>query len=92
LHFLPRELAGAADGFRLLSRFPFGRFLIMAAELHFAENTLTLHLLLQYLERLVDIVVTYKDLHIQSFLRSRRKEDSPAVGSVGILAVGRLQE
>ena len=35
----------------------------MAAELHLAENALTLHLLLQRLEGLVDIVVANEYLH-----------------------------
>jgi hypothetical protein len=33
LHFLARELAGAADSFRLLPRFLFRGFLVTAAEL-----------------------------------------------------------
>jgi len=35
----------------------------MAAELHLAEDALTLHLLLQHFEGLVDIVVTDENLH-----------------------------
>ena len=35
----------------------------MAAELHLAEDALALHLLLQHLEGLVDIVVTDENLH-----------------------------
>ena len=35
----------------------------MAAELHLAENALALHLLLQHLEGLVNIVVTDENLH-----------------------------
>ncbi|MGH6672825.1 MAG: hypothetical protein ACRECV_12745 [Xanthobacteraceae bacterium] len=35
----------------------------MAAELHFAEETLALHLLLQHLESLVDVVVADENLH-----------------------------
>jgi hypothetical protein len=67
LHFLARELAGAADSFRLLPRFLFRGFLVMAAEPHLAEDALALHLLLQHLEGLVDIVVTDENLHV-SFL------------------------
>ena len=63
LQFLARELAGAADGFRLLSDSLLGGFLVMAAELHLAEDALALHLLLQHLESLVDIVVTDEYLH-----------------------------
>ena len=39
----------------------------MTAELHLAENSLALHLLLQRLESLVDVVVTDENLHA-SFL------------------------
>jgi hypothetical protein len=35
----------------------------MAAELHLAENPLALHLFLQRLEGLIDIVVTNENLH-----------------------------
>jgi hypothetical protein len=61
LHFLARELAGAADTFRLLPR-----FLFRGSELHFAEDALALHLLLQHREGLVDIVVTDENLHASS--------------------------
>src|SRR5580704_16517360 len=63
---LAGELAGAADGFRLLARLLFGGFLVVAAELHRAENPLTLHLLFQRLEGLVDIVVADENLHASS--------------------------
>jgi hypothetical protein len=39
----------------------------MAAKLHLAENTLALHLFLQRLEGLIDIIVTNKNLHAGSF-------------------------
>jgi hypothetical protein len=44
------------------------------AELHLAEEALALHLLLQYPEGLLDIVVANKNLHaaILSFERSKR--------------------
>ena len=57
LQFLARELAGAADGIRPLPRFPRRGVLVMAAELHLAEDAFALHLLLQHPERLVDNVV-----------------------------------
>jgi hypothetical protein len=47
----------------------------MTAEPHLAEDALALHLLLQHLEGLVDIVVTNENLHA-SFLFN------PAVDSV----------
>jgi hypothetical protein len=38
----------------------------MTAELHLAENTLALHLLLQRLEGLIDIVIADENLHAAS--------------------------
>jgi hypothetical protein len=38
----------------------------MAAELHLAENSLALHLLLQRLEGLIDIVIANENLHAAS--------------------------
>ena len=35
----------------------------MSAELHFSENTLTLHFLLQRFEGLIDVVVANEYLH-----------------------------
>jgi len=43
----------------------------VAAELHLAEYTLALHLLLQRLEGLIDVVVAYEDLH-ERFSRMQR--------------------
>jgi len=42
----------------------------MAAQLHFAEHALALHLFLQHFEGLIDIVVTDEDLHA-AFLLGR---------------------
>jgi len=63
LHLFAGELAGATDGFRLLPDSLLGGFFVMAAELHLAEDALALHLLLQHLEGLVDIVVADENLH-----------------------------
>src|SRR5262249_44858807 len=46
-----------------LARLLLGGLLIVAAELHLAEDALALHLLLQRLESLVDVVVADKNLH-----------------------------
>ena len=35
----------------------------MAADLHFAEQTFTLHLFLQCAESLIDVVIAYDDLY-----------------------------
>jgi len=43
----------------------------MTAELHLAENALTLHLFLQRLEGLVDVIVANEYLHACSFVVSR---------------------
>ena len=42
----------------------------MAAELHLAENPLTLHLLLERLEGLIDVIVTDENLHACFLLQS----------------------
>jgi hypothetical protein len=60
---LAGELAGAAHGFRLLAGALLGRLFIMDVPLHFAERAFTLHLFLQGLERLIDIIVADEDLN-----------------------------
>src|SRR5271154_7246421 len=71
LQFLARKLAGAADRLRLLPCLSFRWFFVMAAKLHLAENALALHLFLQRLEGLVDVVVANENLHASSyFVRS----------------------
>src|SRR3984893_1882612 len=67
LQALAGELARPANCFRLLARFSFGRFFVVTAKLHLAEDALALHLFLQRLEGLIDVVVTDKNLHA-SFL------------------------
>ena len=79
LQLFAGELTGAADGFRLLPGSPLGRFFVMAAELHFAEDALALHLLLQHPKGLVDIVVTYENLHA-AFLLDRAVDMAKALG------------
>src|SRR5580698_1035985 len=71
LQLLARKLAGAADRLRLLPHLLFRWFLVVAAEFHLAENALALHLFLQHLEGLVDIVVTDENLHACSFCQLR---------------------
>src|SRR6516162_9482853 len=70
LHALARELARPADCLRLFPRLSFRGFFVMTAQLHLAEDALALHLFLQRLEGLVDVVVTDKNLHACSFLHS----------------------
>src|SRR5580658_4568022 len=68
---LALQLAGAANGLGGLAGAALGRLLIVPPQLHLAENPLPLHLLLERLQRLVDIVVTNENLHLAacSFLR-----------------------
>jgi hypothetical protein len=63
LHLLAGELAGAAHGLGLLTRFLLGRLFEVVPQLHLAENALALHLLLEGFERLIDIVVANQNLH-----------------------------
>src|SRR5262249_22072672 len=49
------QLAIAAHGLGLLARPPLRRLLVVAAQLHLAEDTFALHLLLQDTQRLIDI-------------------------------------
>ena len=74
LQALALQLAEAADGLGPLARPLFARLLVMATELHLAEDALTLHLLLQRLQRLVDVVVANDDLQrLLRFLKGRRE-------------------
>jgi hypothetical protein len=54
---LTGQLAGAANGFRLLTRLLFGRLLVVVPQLHLAEDAFALQLLLERAQRLVDIVI-----------------------------------
>src|SRR6516225_6428648 len=87
LQLFAGELAGAADRFRLLPDSALGGFLVMAAELHLAEDAFALHPLLQHLEGLVDIVVTDENLHAAFLLRSNRWM-GPVAKALGPLAQG----
>src|SRR5687768_7972741 len=60
---LALELAGAADRGGALAGALLRRLLVMTAELHLAIDALTLQLLLERPQRLVDIVVANDDLH-----------------------------
>lgn len=57
LGFLTGQLAGAAHGLCLLASLLFRRLLVKIAQLHLAENTFTLKLLLESAQRLIDIVI-----------------------------------
>src|SRR5262249_40809170 len=66
LQLLARELARTAHGFGLFAGLLLGGLFIVAAELHLAEDALALHLFLQRLESLVDIVIANENLHAAS--------------------------
>ena len=63
---LAGQLAGATDGFSLLACALFRGLLIVHVPLHFAERAFTLHLLLQRLEGLIDIIVAHENLNQRS--------------------------
>ncbi len=59
---LAGELALAANRFSILAGTLLGRLLVGTTKLHLAKHAFALHLLLQSLEGLIDIVVAYDDL------------------------------
>jgi hypothetical protein len=67
LQALALHLAGAADSLGRLAGAALRRLLVMPAQLHLAENTFPLHLLLERFERLIDVVVTNQNLHLAAF-------------------------
>ena len=71
LQALALQLARPTNRLCGFTRATLGRLLEVAAQLHLAKDTLTLHLLLECLERLIDIVVTDENLHLvaYSFIR-----------------------
>ncbi|APH53720.1 Hypothetical protein GbCGDNIH9_8736 [Granulibacter bethesdensis] len=70
LQTLALQLAGAANGFSSFASLAFRRLFKVPTQLHFTENAFALHLLLERLERLIDIIVTNQNLHwvVISFL------------------------
>src|SRR5262245_31618503 len=64
---LARQLARAAYRLGAFARLFLRWLLVMPAKLHFAENALALHLLLERLEGLIDVIVPDENLHA-SFL------------------------
>jgi hypothetical protein len=61
---LAGQLASAANGFSLFAGALLRRLFVMAAELHFTEDAFALHLLLEGLEGLINIVVADENLHV----------------------------
>ncbi len=78
LQALAQELAVAAHRLGFLAGAAFGRFLVVAAELHLAKYAFALHLLLEGAQRLIDVVVANENLHEEPLLsRPRRKRNWP---------------
>src|SRR3984893_6554397 len=63
LQFLAGQLAGPAHRLRLLAGPLFRGFFIMAAQFHLAKNALPLHLFLERLEGLINVIVANENLH-----------------------------
>jgi uncharacterized membrane protein len=63
---LARQLSRPAHGLGLLARPLFGGLLVVDVALHLAEGALALHLLLERLQGLVDVVVADEDLYHRS--------------------------
>ena len=67
LQLLASQLARAAHGFGLFTGLLLGGLFVVSAELHLAENSLALHLLLQRLQGLVDVIVADENLNQRDF-------------------------
>jgi hypothetical protein len=67
LEALALHLAGTANRLGGLARTALGWLLEMPAQLHLTEDTFPLHLLLERLQRLIDVVVTNENLHLAAF-------------------------
>ena len=80
LQALAGQLTGAADGLGLVARALFRRLFVVHVPLHLAERAFALHLLLQGLQRLVDIIVADENLTDDLVLRERRRRLISAPG------------
>ncbi len=67
LQALALQLACAAHGFGGFAGTTLRRLFEMAAQLHFPENALALHLFLERFQRLIDIVITDENLHLAAY-------------------------
>jgi hypothetical protein len=72
---LASQLARTAYRFRLLADPPLRGLLVIVPELHLAENPLALHLFLERLQGLIDVVVTDKYLQADAFLKREAKAE-----------------
>jgi hypothetical protein len=64
LGFLAGKFAGATYGFSLFTGLLFRRLLKIIAQLHFAEDAFALQLLLERLQRLINVIVADENLHV----------------------------
>src|SRR3546814_15268919 len=80
---LAGQLAGAADRLGLLAGTALGRLLVMAAQLHLAEDAFALHLLLPGLQGLIDIVIAHQDLHVCPILSGSKENPSRGKAAAG---------
>jgi hypothetical protein len=90
---LAGQLTSATNGFGLLASALFRRLFIMHVPLHFAERAFALHLLLQGLQRLIDVVVADENLD-QGYLSIRQPDQCsqvPLEGPGGRTKLGNLR-
>jgi hypothetical protein len=64
LKTLASQLANAANRFSLFAGALFRGLLVVVAHLHFPENAFALHFLLESAERLINVVIADKYLHV----------------------------
>jgi hypothetical protein len=64
LGFLAGQLARATNSFSLFTGLLFRRLLKIVAQLHFAEDAFALKLLLERLQRLINVIVADENLHV----------------------------
>ena len=74
---LAGQFACAADSFSSFARTLFGRLFKIRPALHFAESAFPLHLLLECLQRLIDVVFTDENLNQDESSLLRRLEMLP---------------
>jgi len=80
---LANELAGSADGFRLLACALFRGLFIEFPAFHFPERAFALHLLLERAQGLLDIIVADNDLNQgTSLLIEPKRRRGPAAASI----------
>ena len=68
LYALSFQLARTTYSLSLFTGSAFGRLFVGTAQLHFTEDALALHLLLQDLQGLIDVIITNRDLHVSFYL------------------------